>query len=138
MFSASSFERTVLYEKRPFICHIPTLCYWITPDYINSTRHPITVVSKTAFLNPLVGNNQHFFKKWNQMVSEYITLSNLCFRCMCVEIGCVFVCVCMCMLACASDPDNSVFLLCCTLKSWKNISLSDEVWYYFQMRKLKL
>ena len=52
---------------------------------------------------------------------------------------CVCVCVCMhCMLACISDPDNNVFLLCCALNSLKNISLSDEVWYHLQMRKLRL
>ena len=51
--------------------------------------------------------------------------------------GCV--CVCMhCMLACISDPDNSVFLLCCALKSLKNRSLSDEVWYHLQLRRLRL
>lgn len=78
------------------------------------------------------------------MVSEYITLSksaycsqNICFRCMCVEIG-VCVCVCLHALECASDLDNNVFLLCYALKILKNISLSDEVWYHLWTRKLRL
>ena len=83
-------------------------------------------VKKIAFLNLLMGDNHHFFKRRNQAVSEYITFSksaycfrNFCFRYMCIEVG-----------VRAPDPDNNVFLLCCASKSLKSISLS-EVWYHF-------
>ena len=77
-------------------------------------------------------------------IRVYHTKSVYCFKKTFVSDVCVYRCVCVCvcvcihcMLACVSDPDNNVFLLCCALKSLKNISLSDEVWYHLQMRKLR-
>ena len=76
-------------------------------------------------------------------IRVYHTKSVYCFKKTFVSDVCVYRCVCVCARAhtpyacCISDPDNNVFLLCCALKSLKNISLSDEVWYHLQMRKLR-
>lgn len=117
IFSASSPERTVLCGKKILICHSPTVCYalccWITPDYIFSTRHPIAVVFKTVFLNPLVDDNQHFFKKWNQIDGIsiiYHTKSVYCFKNTFVSDVCVYRWVCVCMHA---------LYACLYIRSWQ-------------------